>query len=95
MVVELALPAMLPGILVALHHAVQMSRPRFGHGSDVGGRTTGWIIGGMFVLALGGYRRRWPAPCLWPQTSLYGFLALRLSFAAIGLGASAAALRCW
>jgi BCD family chlorophyll transporter-like MFS transporter len=54
MVVELALPAMLPGILVALHHAVQMSRPRFGHGSDVGGRTTGWIIGGMFVLALGG-----------------------------------------
>ncbi|MEM9760383.1 MAG: PucC family protein, partial [Pseudomonadota bacterium] len=54
MVVELALPAMLPGILVALHHAVQMSRPRFGHGSDVGGRTTGWIIGGMFLLGMGG-----------------------------------------
>ena len=41
MVVELALPAMLPGALVALHHAVQLLRPRLGHGSDVGGRSRG------------------------------------------------------
>ena len=54
MVVELALPAMLPGVLVALHYAVQLLRPRLGHGSDVGGRRTPWIIGGMAVLALGG-----------------------------------------
>jgi BCD family chlorophyll transporter-like MFS transporter len=54
MVVELALPAMLPGILVALHYMVQMLRPRMGHGSDVGGRRTPWIIGGMAVLAAGG-----------------------------------------
>lgn len=54
MVVELALPAMLPGALVALHYAVQLSRPRWGYGSDVGGRSTPWIIGGICVLATGG-----------------------------------------
>lgn len=54
MVVELALPAMLPGALVAWHYAVQMSRPRWGHGSDQGARRTPWIVGGMVVLALGG-----------------------------------------
>lgn len=54
MVVELALPAMLPGALVALHYAVQVLRPRLGYGSDVGGRRTPWIVGGMAVLALGG-----------------------------------------
>ena len=40
MVVEYALPAIVPGALVALHYAVQMLRPRLGHGSDVGGRRT-------------------------------------------------------
>jgi BCD family chlorophyll transporter-like MFS transporter len=54
MVVELALPATLPGILVGLHYALQMLRPRMGYGSDMGGRRTPWIIGGMAVLALGG-----------------------------------------
>ena len=33
---------------------VQILRPRLGYGSDVGGRRTPWIIGGMAVLALGG-----------------------------------------
>ena len=54
MVVEYALPAILPGALVALHYAVQLSRPAMGHGSDVGGRRTPWIIGGMACLATGG-----------------------------------------
>ena len=31
MVVELALPALLPGLLVALHYAVQIARPRMGY----------------------------------------------------------------
>lgn len=53
MVVELALPAIVPGALVALHYGVQMLRPRWGHGSDRGGRRTPWIIGGMAVLAGG------------------------------------------
>jgi BCD family chlorophyll transporter-like MFS transporter len=54
MVVELALPALVPGLLVALHYAVQVLRPRLGHGSDQGRRRTPWIIGGMAVLAAGG-----------------------------------------
>ncbi|MFK8029525.1 MAG: BCD family MFS transporter [Gammaproteobacteria bacterium] len=54
MVVELALPALLPGALIALHYAIQILRPRFGHGSDQGGARTPWIIGGMIVLAIGG-----------------------------------------
>lgn len=53
MVVELTLPAIVPGALVALHYAVQMLRPRWGHGSDRGGRRTPWIVGGMAVLAGG------------------------------------------
>lgn len=53
MVVELALPAMLPGALVGLHYAIQILRPRWGYGSDVGGRRTPWIIGGMMVLVTG------------------------------------------
>ncbi|MFZ8913852.1 MAG: PucC family protein, partial [Pseudomonadales bacterium] len=55
MVVELALPAMIPGALVALHYAIQLLRPRLGHGSDVGGRRSPWILGGMAVLGLGGF----------------------------------------
>jgi BCD family chlorophyll transporter-like MFS transporter len=54
MVVELALPAFVPGILVASHYAIQILRPAWGYGSDVGGRRTPWIVGGMAALALGG-----------------------------------------
>lgn len=54
MVVEYALPAVLPGVLVALHYAVQIIRPRFGYGSDRGGRCTPWIVGGMGALSIGG-----------------------------------------
>jgi BCD family chlorophyll transporter-like MFS transporter len=54
MVVELALPAMLPGILVGLHYGLQMLRPRWGYGSDQSRRRTPWIIAGMAVLAFGG-----------------------------------------
>ena len=32
MVVELALPAILPGVLVALHYLIQVMRPRLGYG---------------------------------------------------------------
>ncbi|MBC7799927.1 MAG: BCD family MFS transporter [Gemmatimonadaceae bacterium] len=54
MVVELALPALIPGLLVGLHYVLQVLRPRLGYGSDVGGRRTPWILGGMAVLAVGG-----------------------------------------
>ena len=42
MVVELALPAFVPGLLVALHYGVQILRPAWGYGSDMGGRTSAW-----------------------------------------------------
>ncbi|MEL7311035.1 MAG: BCD family MFS transporter [Pseudomonadota bacterium] len=51
--VELALPAAFAGLLLAIHYAMQILRPRFGHGSDAGNARTPWIIGGMLVLALG------------------------------------------
>jgi BCD family chlorophyll transporter-like MFS transporter len=37
MVVELALPAVLPGALVALHYGIQITRPNWGFRSDTGG----------------------------------------------------------
>jgi BCD family chlorophyll transporter-like MFS transporter len=53
MVVEAGLPAVLPGLLVGLHYAVQITRPTWGYKSDTGGARTQFIIGGMAVLALG------------------------------------------
>ncbi len=53
MVVELALPAVLPGALVALHYGIQITRPNWGYRSDQGGARTRWIVGGMGLLALG------------------------------------------
>lgn len=89
MVVELALPAMLPGLLVGLHSALQMSRPRWGYGSDMGGRRTPWILGGMFVLALGGVGAA--AATAWMATStLYGVLLAVLAYTLIGIGVGAA-----
>jgi MFS transporter, BCD family, chlorophyll transporter len=54
MVVELALPAMLPGALVGLYYAIQLTRPNWGYRSDAGGARSPWILGGMAVLAAGG-----------------------------------------
>jgi BCD family chlorophyll transporter-like MFS transporter len=90
MVVELALPATLPGLLVGLHYAVQMSRPRMGHGSDIGGRRTPWIIGGMAVLALGGTLAA-GATALMGLDAFWAGLALSvLAFLLIGGGVGAA-----
>jgi BCD family chlorophyll transporter-like MFS transporter len=86
MVVELALPAIVPGVLVALHHVVQLLRPRFGHGSDVGGRRTPWIIGGMVVLAIGGVGAA--LATAWMATDrAAGTLLGAAAFIAIGIGA--------
>jgi BCD family chlorophyll transporter-like MFS transporter len=53
MVVEYAMAAALPAGLVAWHYAVQLSRPAWGHGSDIGRRRTPWIMTGMAMLAAG------------------------------------------
>jgi BCD family chlorophyll transporter-like MFS transporter len=89
MVVELALPALLPGALVALHHVLQMLRPRLGHGSDVGGRRTPWIVGGMAVLSLGGIAAA--IATAWMEVNLAAGIALAVAaFVMIGLGVGAA-----
>mgnify|MGYP000585969184 FL=1 len=89
MVVELALPAMIPGFLVAVHHMVQLARPRIGYGSDLGGRRTPWIIGGMTTLAVGGFLAALGTVLIADQFWLGSGIAL-LGFFAIGLGSGAA-----
>ena len=88
MVVELMMPALLPGLLVGLHYAVQMVRPRMGFGADQGRRCTPWMVGGMAVLSLGG--------CLAAQATVtmgsdrgLGVALAALAFAMIGVGVSA------
>jgi MFS transporter, BCD family, chlorophyll transporter len=88
MVVELALPAMVPGALVAIHFALQVLRPRLGYGSDVGGRPGAWINGGMIVLALGGFGAA--VATAWMQTNIIGGIALAIAaFVFIGIGVGA------
>jgi BCD family chlorophyll transporter-like MFS transporter len=89
MVIELALPAVLPGALVALHYGVQLSRPAWGLRSDAGGRRTPLIIGGMATLALGALLA---AAGIWVIESSFwlGLAISTLAYAAIGLGVGAA-----
>lgn len=88
MVVEFALPAMLPAALVAWHYAIQLSRPRWGYGSDMGHRRTPWIIGGMGVLCLGGVLAT-DATLLMPSAPVLGIVLGILAFTMIGAGVGA------
>lgn len=89
MIVELALPAMVPGLLVTWHYALQVLRPSWGHGSDKGGRRTPWIIAGMGTLALGGFGAALSVH-LMAQDMLLGSIAAIVSFTLIGAGVGAA-----
>lgn len=89
MVVELALPAMLPGVLVGLHYITQLFRPRMGHGSDVGGRSTPWIIGGMLVLGVGTLGAAASTTLLESKT-VSAFALAAIAYVLIGLGVGAA-----
>ena len=89
MVVELAMPAMLPGALVAIHYALQVFRPAWGHGSDLGARRTPWIVGGMAVLATGGLLAS--VATAWMTTQpLFGIALAVVAFCLIGVGVGAA-----
>lgn len=89
MVVELSLPAMLPAALVGWHYAIQILRPRFGFGSDMGGRRTPWIMGGMAVLALGGVGAA-GATMLLASSLWIGLVAGVIAYLLIGVGVGAA-----
>lgn len=88
MVVELSLPAVLPGLLVALHYGVQITRPNWGFLSDAGGNRTRFILGGMAALALGGFGAA--LGVMVTQHHYAAGIALSvLAYALIGLGVGA------
>ncbi|MBT3070342.1 BCD family MFS transporter [Rhodomicrobium sp. Az07] len=89
MVVELLLPATLPGLLFGIHYAAEMLRPRWGHGSDKGGKRTPWIIGGMAVLALSGVGAAGSIALMSTNTTV-GIACAVLAYIGIGIGAGAA-----
>jgi len=89
MVVELSLPAIVPGLLIALHYGVQILRPAWGYGSDMGRRRTPWIIGGMAVLALGATGVA-IATALIASHPVLGLSLATLSFGFVGMGAGSA-----
>ena len=87
MVVELALPASLPGLLVAIHYFVQVIRPRMGFESDIGGKRTPWIIGGVGLLALGGFGAAIATTLMGFHLAI-GIAAAIVAFFLIGIGVS-------
>ncbi|WP_227271379.1 BCD family MFS transporter [Roseobacter weihaiensis] len=89
MVVELAMPAILPGLLVSLYYGTQFLRPRFGHGADQGGRRTPWILGGVALLAAGAISAALSVG-LMERAAWMGIAAAVPSFLLIGLGIGSA-----
>lgn len=89
MIVELSFLAIIPGLLVAWHYALQVLRPKWGHGSDRGGKRTPWIIAGMAILAVGGFIA---ALSIWLAASMFwaGLALATLAFTLIGIGVGAA-----
>lgn len=88
MSVELALPVVLPGFLVALHYGVQITRPGWGFLSDTGGKRTRWIIGGMAILGMGALMATGSLRLFQDSFSM-GLAASILAYALIGIGVGA------
>jgi BCD family chlorophyll transporter-like MFS transporter len=88
MSVELALPVILPGFLVALHYGVQITRPGWGFLSDTGGKRTRWIIGGMAILGMGALMATGSLRLFQDSFSM-GLAASILAYALIGIGVGA------
>ncbi len=79
---------MLPGLLVALHYGVQLTRPVWGHRSDVHGGRTPFIIGGLVCVAAGVIGTAWGIQLA--ETSLpFALLVWFVSYIVIGLGIGA------
>jgi geranylgeranyl reductase len=89
MIVELALPALVPGLLVASFHGVQILRPAWGHRSDLGGRRAPWIVLGMAALCAGGVLAAL-GTALTSSSTAAGLGLAALGFLLVGAGAGAA-----
>lgn len=88
MVVELAMPAILPGLLVSLYYGTQFLRPKFGHSADQGGKRTPWIIAGVLLLGMGAICAALSVGLMQTAPAL-GIAAALPSFLLIGLGIGA------
>lgn len=88
MVVELALPAVLPGALVALHYGIQITRPNWGYRSDTRGNRTAFIIGGMAGLSAGAFLAALGVVVM-PDHAAAGLALSVLAYALIGAGVGA------
>ncbi|XYK82102.1 MAG: BCD family MFS transporter [Labrenzia sp.] len=88
MIVELALAAVIPGLLVGLHYGVQISRPLWGHRSDIGNSRTQWILGGLALLAVSGTAAA-ATTFLFEISFAAGLAAAFLAYALIGVGIGA------
>jgi BCD family chlorophyll transporter-like MFS transporter len=89
MVVEDALPAALPAAFVAWHYVIQLSRPRWGYGSDVRARRTPWIIGGVGVMALGAILAT-DATVMMPTSPMLAGAMAFVAYSMVGAGTGAA-----
>ncbi|WP_422037730.1 BCD family MFS transporter [Roseibium sp.] len=88
MVVELSLAAIIPGLLVGIHYAVQLSRPLWGHRSDVGRSRTTWILGGLALLAVSGTAAA-GTTFLFETSYAVGLAAAIAAYTLIGIGIGA------
>jgi BCD family chlorophyll transporter-like MFS transporter len=68
---------------------MQLLRPRLGYGSDLGGRRTPWIVGGMALHAAGGALAA-VATALMADQLFAGIALATIAFVMIGIGVSAA-----
>ena len=88
MVVELSMAATVPGFLVGLHYAVQLSRPKWGLISDLENNRTKWINLGMLILGIGANLATLSL-VLFNSNSLLAMLLSILAYTLIGLGVGA------
>ena len=88
MVVELSMLQIIPGLLLALHYFIQISRPNWGFLSDKGGNRTFWIAIGIIILCLGSI-----LACigimLIPFNYLLGLVLSIIAYSLIGIGVGA------
>ena len=89
MVLEYGLAAGIPAGLVAWHYGVQLSRPLWGHGSDIGRRRTPWILAGMVTLGLGALLAVLGVTML-DESRVKGIAVSVFAFTLIGAGVGAA-----
>ena len=93
MVVELSMAATVPGFLVGLHYAVQLSRPKWGLISDLENNRTKWINLGMLILGIGANLATLSLVLFHSNPFLAMLLSiLAYTFIGLGVGASGTSL---